>query len=62
MATITKYGIVNKVGISNSGAYIVGNGWLYDTQTQAHQFLQADPYFSKHPEKYTIAKIEYEDD
>lgn len=58
---VTKFCIVNKVGIGKTGPYVIFAGWLFDTQAQAHEALHKEAFYSKHPDKYTIAKVEYED-
>lgn len=57
----TKYCIVNKEGIGKTGPYVIFDGWLYETPEQAQEAMNKDSYFSKYPNKYVIAEVEYEE-
>lgn len=55
---MTKYCVVNKVGIGGSGAYVVFQGWLFDTKERAQQDL--DKYIPKSQRgNYAVAEINY---
>lgn len=55
---MVRYCVVNKVGIGGSGAYVVFQGWLFDSKEKAQQDL--DKYIPKSQRgNYAVAEVNY---